>query len=177
MATQTIQLVDPCVELEKTFWDFRNAFDTPPNQVEMKKLEAHGFAYFIDLLIKARTTPNEELGLVPHSVYWLINDERKMIGSIDFRHQLTPKLEIFGGHIGYAVHPDYRRRGYATYMLKQMFPVAKQKGISRLLVTCDVDNLASQGVIKKCTGVYENTVTIDDHPSPLKRYWINLSHF
>ena len=38
-----------------------------------------------------------------------------------------------------------------------MLPVAAELGIARVLVTCDVDNVASRRVIERNGGVYEDT--------------------
>ena len=57
------------------------------------------------------------------------------------------------GHIGYAVVPWKRRRGYATSALHQMLPEARVEGLSYVEVTTDPDNLASQRVIEANGGV------------------------
>ena len=57
------------------------------------------------------------------------------------------------GHIGYAVVPWKRRRGYATSALHQMLPEARAEGLSYVEVTTDPDNLASQRVIEANGGV------------------------
>jgi predicted acetyltransferase len=51
------------------------------------------------------------------------------------------------GHIGYAVVPWKRRRGYATRALAGMLAEARRVGLRRVEVTCDVDNEPSQKVI------------------------------
>ena len=61
-----------------------------------------------------------------------------------------------GGHIGYAVRPAHRRRGYATEILRQSLIVARAVGVDGVLVTCDDDNVGSAAVIERCGGVLES---------------------
>ena len=55
------------------------------------------------------------------------------------------------GHIGFAVVPWKRRRGYASQALGMMLPVAREVGLNRVEITTDMDNKASQRVIE-CNG-------------------------
>jgi len=57
------------------------------------------------------------------------------------------------GHIGYAVVPWKRGRGYATAALRQLLPEARAEGLSYVEITTDPDNLASQRVIEANGGV------------------------
>lgn len=60
------------------------------------------------------------------------------------------------GHIGYAVVPSRRNRGYATLALAQMLPLARAEGLRYVEITTDPDNRASQRVIEKNGGtLYE----------------------
>lgn len=54
---------------------------------------------------------------------------------------------VEGGHIGYAVRPNHRRRGHATEILRQSLVVAR------------------------AGGVLENIAEVDG--VPLRRYWID----
>ena len=77
-------------------------------------------------------------------------------GSIGLRWQPgTPALpETCLGHIGYAVVPWKRRRGYATQALAQLLPEAKILGLPYVELTTEPDNLASQRVILANGGVF-----------------------
>lgn len=58
------------------------------------------------------------------------------------------------GHIGYAVVPWKRRRGHATRALRLALALAREQGLTRVELTTDPDNAASQQVITACGGVF-----------------------
>jgi predicted acetyltransferase len=70
-------------------------------------------------------------------------------GSIGFRWQPgTSSLpEHVLGHVGYAVVPWKRGRGYATKALALLLPEAWRQGLEYIELTTDPDNIASQKVI------------------------------
>jgi len=83
---------------------------------------------------------------------WLWDGE--FCGSIGFRWQrgteaLPPHVL---GHIGFAVVPWKRRRGYATMALREVLKEARQVGLHHVELTTDVSNVASQRVIEKNGG-------------------------
>ena len=89
---------------------------------------------------------------LPSRVYWL--DDGEFCGVIDLR--FVPGSDALpdhvSGHIGYAVVPWKRRRGYATGALALLLPVAREVGLSQVEITCDDDNEASRRVILKNGG-------------------------
>jgi predicted acetyltransferase len=94
-----------------------------------------------------------------------------IVGRVSIRHALNPFLERAGGHIGYAVVPRFRRRGYATEILRQALIIARERLVlDRVLLTCDDDNVGSIKTIERNGGVLENTVTEPDSPKPKRRY-------
>lgn len=62
--------------------------------------------------------------------------DNRLVGMIQVRHYLNDFLRTFGGHIGYSVRPSERRKGYASWMLKNVQPYCKSLGLSEILVCC-----------------------------------------
>jgi len=104
--------------------------------------------------INAQKTEIEDGWKVPESIYWLYVDG-KPVGMGKLRHALTDSLRVAGGHIGYAIAPGERNRGYGKLLLKLLLREAAKKGIERALVTIHNDNIASIRVALGCGGVIE----------------------
>lgn len=101
------------------------------------------------------------------------NDSR-IIGTTDIRHNIDNEfLSKYGGHIGYAVRPSERNRGYAAQILKMAMAHAKSIGLSRVMLGCYSDNLASIKTIEKYGGVLTETKPYVDG-KPMNVYWITL---
>ena len=106
--------------------------------------------------------------------YWLVDESRSLfIGETTVRHRLNDALLQNGGHIGYGVRYSLWNRGYGTKLLALALEKAKETGITRVLMTCNDDNLASARVIEKNGFILENKVTVSkDGKDVLKRrYW------
>ena len=91
---------------------------------------------------------------LPGFVRWMWDGE--FCGQIGFRWQ--PGTEALPphclGHIGYAVVPWKRGRGYATRALGLMLPEARHEGLRYVMLTTDPDNVASQKVITNNGGKF-----------------------
>ena len=95
-----------------------------------------------------------------------------VVGRTSIRHRLNDDLLATGGHIGYAVLSEHRRRGHATEILRQSLVIARSYDATRVLVTCDEDNQASARTIERCGGVLENIVDDVGGGPRKRRYWI-----
>ena len=121
---------------------------------------------------------NEDAAAVPNDraaatqFLFVRTTDDKLLGMIQVRHYFTDYLETFGGHIGYSVRPDERRKGYAKKMLKAALPFCKSIGIEKVLVTCIDGNIGSEKAILANGGVYETAVYEPNAKVWIKRFWI-----
>ena len=111
-------------------------------------------------------------GFVAHSTFWLVRGGTEVIGVSNIRHALTPALLREGGSIGYGIRPTARREGLGTAILRLSLLRAAELGISRALVTCGKQNVASAGAILRNGGVLESEEYLADTGQIVQRYWI-----
>lgn len=113
-------------------------------------------------------------GYVPMSSYWLMNADGQVLGESRLRHYLSPALEVEGGHIGYAIRPSARRQGYGTRILALTLEKALQRGVRRVMVTCDTDNIGSARIIEKNGGRLAGYAVSPRSGKQISQYWIAL---
>ncbi|WP_225752743.1 GNAT family N-acetyltransferase [Actinotalea sp. Marseille-Q4924] len=126
--------------------------------------------HHLDRIARERDGVDLAPGRVPATFLVLVVDG-VVAGRVSVRHRLNDHLLQVGGHIGYAVRPAYRRRGYATLMLHHGLGLLASRGVERALVTCDDDNVASAAVIERAGGVLEDVRALASGPAK-RRYWI-----
>src|SRR5258708_8897550 len=107
------------------------------------------------------------------STFLVADMDGQIVGRVSIRHQLNEFLRTEGGHIGYCVLPAYRRRGYATEMLRQALIVARSLAIDHVLVSCVPDNIGSIRVIESCGGKLDSVRPAKPGTPALRRYWID----
>ena len=129
------------------------------------------FGEYVEKLLAREKNPPP--GFVPDTTWWAIY-KQQMVGRISFRHTLNDFLKLVGGHIGYIVHPNWRRQGIATWMLSEVLKKEIVKKSQRVLLTCDAGNFASEKTIINNGGVFERTVNVGPDRPEKKHYWINV---
>lgn len=138
--------------------------------------DVQSFDEWIDF--ERRLREKYKSGYVPSEVFLAVRRKDDfVVGMIDFRHPLSDFLKNFGGNIGYSVRPSERRKGYASEMLGLVLPFCRAFGESKVLVTCDKRNVASQRTIIKNGGVMENEIvdTVGLSKSGIiQRFWISI---
>ncbi len=122
-------------ELAAEHFDFLLGYDP--------QVDWTGFLENVEDIRHGRNVPT---GQVP-ATFLIAEVDGNLVGRVSLRHQLNPFLRTVGGHIGYAVRPQFRRQGYAQRILELSLAEAKRLGIDQVLVTCDADNVASKTTI------------------------------
>lgn len=112
-------------------------------------------------------------GLVVATQFFYIRKaDNCLVGMIQIRHSFDDYLSEYGGHIGYAIRPSERRKGYATSMLHAVLPYCREIGLDKILITCIDGNIGSEKTIRNNGGVYESAVYESGKNRWLKRFWI-----
>lgn len=171
MIRQNINLIEPTADLEIEFLTMAKEFQAAGDERYKSALE--NFSAYLEQLSKYSLGIDLKPHLVPQTEFWLV-DSRKIVASSRLRHRLTPALEREGGHIGYAVRPSERRKGYGTLILALTLEKAKNLGLKKLLITCDTDNTGSAKIIEKNRGKLAGYEISDRSGKQISRYWIEL---
>lgn len=136
-------------------------------------MDPSNFQEMIKSLLDSEKEENIPENWVPASTYWLVDENKKVIGAVNIRHRLTKRLLDRGGHIGYGIRPSERRKGYATKLLSLSLQKTRELGLEKVLVTCDEHNIASEKTILNNGGV-PDTNFIEEDGNVIKRFWIEL---
>lgn len=134
---------------------------------------------FDTLVVRPKLDAIKGLGLpqeyVPCTEFWIIDNDG-FSGRVSLRHSLSDYLKSQGGHIGYAVRPSKRQKGYVKTACRLVLKEAAKMGIPQVLMTCDEDNIGSKktitGALKEFGG-YEDVPYKTEGQIPILRYWIN----
>nr|WP_278337117.1 GNAT family N-acetyltransferase [Clostridium cavendishii] len=112
---------------------------------------------------------NLPLGLTNTSTFWLIDDDT-VVGVLRIRH----KEDEFAGHIGYDISPNYRNRGYGFMILNLALEKALSIGLNEIILTCNIDNIASKRIIEKNNGKLLETIFDEEENEYLYKYIIAI---
>ncbi|MGL6106150.1 GNAT family N-acetyltransferase [Romboutsia sp.] len=113
-------------------------------------------------------------GFVPYTIFYALDiDTNNIVGQASVRHELNDYLNFRGGHIGYYVCPNQRKKGFGTEMLNEALRFCKELNLNKVLVTCDETNIGSNKIILNNYGILDSK-DIDSDGVNFNRYWINI---
>ena len=152
--------------------EFRKEGKSRPVEKHLKLFKSvKDFPAYEKFMRDKRRGINLPKGWVPSTAYWAMVGD-KFVGILHLRHGLNKNLVKIGGHIGYAVVPSARRKGYATEMLRLALQKAKKMSIKKALLTCNEDNIGSKKVIERNGGVFAGKIR--EKGTSKLRFWISL---
>jgi predicted acetyltransferase len=111
-------------------------------------------------------------GKTAQATFWLLQHRSVIVGVSRLRPELNDDLRIEGGNIGYDVPPSQGRRGFGTELLRRVLEKARERGLQRVLVTCNKDNIASRKIIEANGGVLASEGISPKNGKPVLRFWI-----
>lgn len=177
-----IRLIEPTMEYKDDIWKFRQEvldFDSNDENrfAGCGTLESSNSAKEWIKTCELRKNEKACLGTgttVPSDMFLAVRkSDNKIVGIIDLRHHINhPILGTWGGHCGYTVRPSERNKGYAKEMLRLNILNAKTLGLTKMLVTCDEGNIASEKTILANSGVFESNIEVNG--VTIKRFWIYI---
>jgi len=88
------------------------------------------------------------------------SSEGHALGSISLRLGDSEHLRFYAGHIGYSVHEAHRGKRVATRSVRLLLPLAKDRGINPLWITCNPENLASRRTCELAGGTFVEIVDV-----------------
>lgn len=170
-----VSLVTPTLVLQNEYLNFYQEWKESGEDMVpwVISKDPSNFHEMIQFLLDSEKGENLPEGWVPDTTYWLVAENKKIVGAVNIRHQLTEKLLNCGGHIGYGIRPSERQKGYATTLLALALEKAKGLGIQKALVVCDESNVGSEKIIIKNGGTPDSNY-IEEDGKIIKRYWIEL---
>ncbi|MBC8081355.1 MAG: GNAT family N-acetyltransferase [Gorillibacterium sp.] len=170
-----LQLVFPTVEYQTEWYDIIKEMKNAGERITPYSLQADTESYdeYLDRTNQVSKGINLN-GMVPADTFFLVKaGEKRILGAINIRYELNPYLFNYGGNIGYGIRPTERKKGYATEMLKLALEHCREKGMDKVLITCNKNNIASANTMIKNGGRLENEVW--DNDQFVQRYWIELT--
>ncbi len=169
-----LQLIRATHDMEEQYYDFANEWEkhTEPIVPYSARLVDMDYKSWLEYTFKIESKDTCPSHLVPAHTYFLVLENKRIIGSVNIRHYLNDYLLNFGGHIGYGIRPSERKKGYASLMLSLALPIAKELGINKALITCNKNNKGSAKTIINNGGILENEVMEDTEIT--QRYWISI---
>ncbi|MBM7614330.1 GNAT family N-acetyltransferase [Alkaliphilus hydrothermalis] len=164
-------------ELPNGLMEFLYDFNKGENGVVGPHVDDLNFSVesYINSLINMENIKNLKPGYVSESSYWLLDENDQVIGISKLRHDLTKELLNRGGHISYYLKKSERGKGIGTLLLKKILVEAKKLGIEKVLITTDVVNVSSIGIIIKNNGKLEDPRYDEKSKQNFNRYWISLN--
>lgn len=137
-----------------------NGFENP--------YEHTSFEVFCSQAIPKRLAASRGEDLTPGHVpdtYYFLWDDATIVGLFKVRPVLNDVLRSGSGHVGYAIHPAYRRKGYGAKGLALVVQLLKELPEftdDEVYLSCHLNNAGSLRTMQK-NGGYIHHSDAEDH--------------
>lgn len=141
-----LQLVIPDSVHEKMFTEMMERWEATGEQIAPQLLsrrssatnEIVSYARWLEWCEDDRTTGSNLATKVPCTLYFLIEDEKEIVGSIVMNHART-----FRGHLHAGIAPWHRGQGYGTIMLELALEKCRENGLKKVEIVPYKDNIGA----------------------------------
>lgn len=137
---------------EKDYLEMIQEFTTSNEKIipmAMPLKEGETYDQFLQRIQDSSKGKNIKPWRVPNTLYFLIDDNDKIVWWVHIRHELNDELRFDAGNIGYGIRPSERKKGYATIGLKLALEKCKELWLDKALLTCNKENIWSSKTIVK----------------------------
>jgi predicted acetyltransferase len=166
-----LSLICPSEELGEQFLEMADEFRLAGEAHYLdEETLSQGLSRYVEWLRAGERGQNLPSNLVPWTAFWAVSGTQ-LVGISSLRHWLSPWMAEFGGHIGYRIRPNARRRGLGTQLLRLTLSKALELGINPALIVCAPENVASVAIIQRNGGLYDRETKRDDGVR-LHRFWV-----
>ena len=154
-----ITLVRPAKEHEKAALEFKQEFfDNGESTINGSELldQTSSYSDWLEAVTKNTSKESVNPQWVVTNTYFAVDDNNRIVGIVDLRHELKGFLVDFGNS-GYSVRPSERKKGYATQMLTLILERARELNMDTVQLSAEKTNTPSIKTIVKNGGKYSRT--------------------
>jgi predicted acetyltransferase len=168
-----LSLSEPRLDLAGSFVRMRDAFlavgeDEWTGRHALAHTDVPAWIAALNRRARGEEIPQDWMPWVPETQYWVLLDG-EVVGDLELRHPLNEHLSQIGGNIGYGTHPLHRRKGIATFALREGLKILATWGLIEALATCRDDNVAS---IRTIEGAGGRRISDAEYPGPKRRRYL-----
>jgi len=168
--------IDSTKEVFDKFYDLWENWFWNPKFIKYTKEQILKYIQDTSYFEKWERTPEWRLSSV---TYWLVDStEKELLWVINIRPDLNDYLLNFWWNIWYAISPYQRKKWYWKLQLQKAIEKIKSeetlKHLSKVLLTCNDDNIWSRKIIESCWWIYEDKRYSEKDWVMKLRYWIPL---
>lgn len=121
----------------------------------------------IDLVLSNEDVTDRECGILDGYTFYLYQAKtRNYMGYVSLRMGESPAL-YYLGHIGYRIDEKFRGHGYAARACAMIIPFIQQLGLRTLVITTNVENIASRKTCEKLSCSLERIAPVPVQYQPV----------